>query len=183
MPDCACCGVGVGVGALEPMPRPYGSLCAQLTAVNARSTAIKRRITISASFLFRLACMTRILCFLAIVIPGLAHACLFARDAQPRDWLEWANVLLAADVSGIEQEKGIDTISLRVVERFKGPAMTEAATLQIPSRMWSSCRLERPALGARVLVAINANKDALLVPLSAEYGAKLRKAIEPSAPA
>lgn len=111
-----------------------------------------------------------------------AQACLFARHAQPKDWLEWAAVLLAADVTAIEEDKGTDTVRLAVRETFKGPAAAETATLQVPSRMWASCRLERPAVGGHVLVAINANKDALLVPLTSQYSDQLRAAAQ-SAPA
>jgi len=46
--------------------------------------------------------------------------------------------------------------------------------LRVPSRMWSSCRLERPAVGARVLVALNPNGDTLLVPLAPGYSERLR---------
>lgn len=107
-----------------------------------------------------------------------AEACLFARDARPADWLEWSSALFAADVSEVVSDKGTDNISLRVVETFKGPAMAEKATLQVPARMWAACRLERPAAGARVLAALNPNGDALLVPLTAEYAARLR-AVKP----
>jgi hypothetical protein len=130
--------------------------------------------------------MVRILCFLlASAFFSPAHACLFARDAQPKDWLEWATVLLAAEVVGIEHDgqKAIDIVSLRVVETFKGPPAAETATLQMPSRLWAACRLERPVVGARVLAALNPNSDALLVPLSAEYAERLRMAKSPSAPA
>jgi len=41
--------------------------------------------------------------------------------------------------------------------------------------MWSSCRLERPAVGARVLVALNPNSDTLLVPLAPGYSELLRR--------
>jgi hypothetical protein len=111
-----------------------------------------------------------------------AQACLFARAAQPKDWLEWAAVLLAAEVTTIEEDKGTDTVRLAVRETFKGPAAAATATLQVPSRMWASCRLERPAMGAQVLVAINANQDALLVPLTSQYADQLRAAAQ-SAPA
>jgi hypothetical protein len=120
---------------------------------------------------------------LALLAATSAHACLFARDAQPKDWLEWASVLLAADVSGIDADKTMDVVRLNVRESFKGPPAAATATLQVPSRMWASCRLERPAVGAHVLVAINPNGDALLVPLSVSYSERLRAAAAPSAPA
>ena len=126
--------------------------------------------------------MRHILVLLGLLLAGSAQACLFARDAQPKDWLEWAAVLLAADVTGIEEDKGTDTVRLGVRETFKGPAAAETATLQVPARMWASCNLERPAVGAHVLVAINANKDALLVPLTSRYADQLRAAAQ-SAPA
>ena len=119
---------------------------------------------------------------LALLAAAPAQACLFARDAQPKDWLEWATVLLAADVSSIEADKGMDVVRLGVRETFKGPPAAQTATLQVPSRMWASCKLERPAVGARVLVAINPNSDALLVPLSSAYADQLRT-IARSAPA
>jgi hypothetical protein len=120
---------------------------------------------------------------LALLGATSAQACLFARDAQPKDWLEWAKVLLAADVSGIEADKAIDVVRLNVRETFKGPPAAETATLQVPSRLWAACRLERPVVGAHVLVGINPNGDALLVPLSATYAERLRAAVAPSAPA
>ena len=138
--------------------------------------------------------MSRILCFIPMrhfltlalcLAAGPAQACLFARDAQPRDWLEWASVLVAADVSAIERDapRALDVVSLRVVETFKGPAMAQSAKLEVPSRLWTSCRLDRPAEGAHVLVAINPNGDALLVPLTAPYAERLRALKPPSAPA
>jgi hypothetical protein len=135
--------------------------------------------------------MSRILCLLlmrhfftllALLAATSAHACLFARDAQPKDWLDWASVLLAADVSGIEEVNAMDVVRLDVRETFKGPPAARSATLQVPSRLWSACRLARPVAGAHVLVAINPNSDALLVPLTPEYADRLR-AMTPSAPA
>jgi len=117
----------------------------------------------------------------ALLAAFSAHACLFARDAQPKDWLEWADVLVAADVSAIEREKGMDVVRLLVRETFKGPPAAQTATLQVPTRLWSACRLERPAVGAHVLVAINAASDALLVPLSEDYARRLREIRPPSA--
>jgi len=107
---------------------------------------------------------------------GGAHACLFARDTQPEPWYEWASVLFAADVTSVEQdrEKARDVITVRVVETFKGPEGA-SATLQVPHRLWASCRLELPVVGARVLVALNSNSDTLLVPLTASYTELLRQ--------
>jgi hypothetical protein len=105
-----------------------------------------------------------------------AHACRFARDAAPADWLQWSSALFAADVAAVDADapKALDVINVRIVETFKGPHGAATATLRVPSRMWASCRLERPALGAQVLVAINSNGDTLLVPLSAGYRERLR---------
>jgi hypothetical protein len=105
---------------------------------------------------------------------GAAHACLFARDTQPEYWFEWASALFAGDVTNVEREKGLDVITVRVAETYKGP-QGAMATLQVPSRMWSSCRLELPMVGAHVLVALNPNSDTLLVPLTAGYAERLRQ--------
>jgi hypothetical protein len=120
---------------------------------------------------------------LGLLATPSAQACLFARDAQPKDWLEWASVLLRADVSSIDEDKGLDVVRLQVRETFKGPPAAETATLRVPGRMWSSCRLERPSAGAHVLVAINPNGDALLVPLTEAYAERLRTVKPPPAPA
>jgi hypothetical protein len=111
------------------------------------------------------------------VIATAAHACRFAQDAQPADWFQWSSALFAADVATVETDapKALDLIGVQVVETFKGPQASAAAKLEVPSRMWSSCRLQRPAIGARVLVAINPNGDTLLVPLSAGYSESLRR--------
>jgi hypothetical protein len=127
--------------------------------------------------------MKHILAVAALLAAGCAQACLFARDAQPKDWLDWASVLLAADVSGIDTDQATDTVRLEVRETFKGPPAARTATLRVPSRLWAACRLERPAVGARVLVAINPASDALLVPLSEDYAGRLRALKAPSAPA
>ena len=105
-----------------------------------------------------------------------ADACRFAQDAQPAQWYEWSSVLFAADVTSVDAEaqNSVDVVTVRVVETFKGP-QGAAATLQVPKRMWSSCRLERPLAGARVLVALNPNSDTLLVPLTAGYTERLRQ--------
>ena len=104
-------------------------------------------------------------------------ACRFAQDAPPAQWFEWSSALFAADVTTVEidKQKSLDLISVRVVETFKGPEDAAEANLQVPSRMWSSCYLERPAAGAHVLVALNANGDTLLVPLTPAYGERLRQ--------
>jgi hypothetical protein len=120
----------------------------------------------------------RLLAILALqMLMGSAHACRFAQDAQPAQWFEWSSALFAADVGGIELDKpkALDVITLRVAETFKGPEGAASATLRVPSRMWSSCGLERPSIGARVLVALNPNGDTLLVPLTESYGERLRQ--------
>jgi hypothetical protein len=120
----------------------------------------------------------RLLALVALpLLMGTAHACRFAQDAQPAQWYEWANTLFSADVTSVEADAGksADVISLHVAETFKGPAGAAAATLRVPSRMWSSCRLARPAVGARVLVALNPNSDTLLVPLTPAYSELLRR--------
>jgi hypothetical protein len=118
---------------------------------------------------------------------GTAQACRFAQDAPPAQWFEWSSALFAADVTGIEldHQKSADVISVRVVETFKGPERAAAASLLVPSRMWSSCYLERPAVGAHVLVALNPNGDTLLVPLTPTYGERLRqlRSKQPASPA
>ena len=111
------------------------------------------------------------------LVLGTAQACRFAQDAPPPQWYEWSSALFAADVTGIELDgqKSMDVISVRVTETFKGPEAAAAATLRVPSRMWSSCYLERPAVGAHVLVALNPNGDTLVVPLTQGYGERLRQ--------
>ena len=122
----------------------------------------------------------RYACLLVIAVlqlaTGWAHACLFARDTQPERWHEWASALFAADVTNVEQDrqKALDVITVRVVETFKGP-QGAFATLQVPHRLWASCRLELPVVGARVLVALNPNSDTLLVPLTSSYTELLRQ--------
>jgi hypothetical protein len=108
---------------------------------------------------------------------GTAQACRFAQDAPPAQWLEWSSALFAGDVTGVELDgqKSLDVISVRVTETFKGPDAAAAATLRVPSRMWSSCYLERPGVGAHVLVALNPNGDTLVVPLSQGYSERLRQ--------
>jgi hypothetical protein len=109
------------------------------------------------------------------LVLSTAYACRFARDAEPAQWYEWAASLFAAEVATVELDigKGVDIITVRVTETFKGPQGAEA-TLQVPSRMWESCRLERPRAGATVLVALNPASDTLLVPLTESYREQLR---------
>jgi len=106
-----------------------------------------------------------------------AHACLFATSTPPEGWYQWASGLFAGDVTAVEKDgqKPVDVITVRVVETFKGPdAAHGTLTVRVPSRHWASCRLELPVAGARVLVAMNPNSDAMLVPLSASFAEQLR---------
>lgn len=121
--------------------------------------------------------MPRLIVFLALVVLTTGvHACRFAQDAQPAQWYEWSTGLFAANVTSIklDHQKSVDVITVDVVETFKGP-QGAAATLQVPSRMWASCALERPLAGAHVLVALNPNGDTLLVPLTVNYSERLRR--------
>jgi hypothetical protein len=110
---------------------------------------------------------------------GWAQACLFATSTPPEGWYEWAaNGLFAGDVTAVgkDEAKPVDVITVRVVETFKGPDATNGTlTVRVPSRNWNACKLEVPAAGARVLVALNANSEVMLVPLSAGYTEQLRK--------
>lgn len=117
-----------------------------------------------------------IVCVLLCLLGSTAQACRFAADAKPPQWYEWAEALFAADVATVQTDaqKALDVISVHVVEVFKGPRGAKAATLEVPSRMWDSCRLERPAAGERVLVALNPNRDVLVVPLTPSYADLLR---------
>jgi hypothetical protein len=77
-------------------------------------------------------------------------------------------------VTRVEQDaRKVDVITVHVTETFKGP-QGEVAALRVPSRMWTSCRMDLPAVGAQVLVALNPNQDTALVPLRAEHVAALR---------
>lgn len=108
---------------------------------------------------------------------GWAHACLFATGTPPEGWYQWASGLFAGDVTALEKDsqKPVDVITVRVVETFKGPDATNGTlTARVPSRNWAACKIEVPAAGARVLVAMNPNSEVMLVPLSPAYAEKLR---------
>ena len=109
---------------------------------------------------------------------GWAQACLFATSTPPEGWYQWAaNGLFAGDVTAVgkDETKPVDIITVRVVETFKGPDATNGTlTVRVPSRNWNACKLEVPVAGARVLVAMNANSEVMLVPLSASYTEQLR---------
>jgi hypothetical protein len=108
------------------------------------------------------------------LVLGPAHACLFVKDIPPGQWYDWANALFAGEVTRLANEAGkVDVITVRITETFKGQR-GEVATLRVPSRMWTSCRMQLPVPGARVLVAINANNDTGLVPLRPDYADALR---------
>ncbi len=107
------------------------------------------------------------------LLPAQA-ACLSTRESKPQDWYAWASVLVAADVTGVTQRGRYDVLSLRVVEAFKGPPRVETLTLEVPANLWEACKVERPAVGARVLGALNANNDANVVPLDTSYADALR---------
>ena len=101
-------------------------------------------------------------------------ACLSVRESKPKDWYDWAQVLVAADVTGVSQRDRHDVIALHVVEAYKGPERIETVTLEVPSNFWAACKVERPKVGDRVLGAMNANNDANVVPLEASYADQLR---------
>jgi len=106
-----------------------------------------------------------------------AHACLFATKTPPEGWYQWSSQLFAGEVTALEKDaqKPVDVVTVRVVETFKGPDASHGTlTVQLSSRYWANCKVEQPAAGARVLVAVNPNGDAMLVPLSARYAELLR---------
>ena len=109
-----------------------------------------------------------------LIVPAAHATCLFARDTKPQDWYAWAAVLIAADVANVEARGRVDVVSLNVTETFKGPAGVKTATLEVPNNLWAACRLARPAIGDHVLGAMNANGDALMVPLTDSYAEHLR---------
>ena len=114
---------------------------------------------------------------------GPAQACLSATSTPPQGWYQWASVLFAADVTeiGRDANKPVDVVTARVVETFKGPAAagTGTLTVRLSERYWVNCKVARPVVGERVLVAMNANGDAMLVPLSASYAGQLRSSRTP----
>ena len=120
--------------------------------------------------------MQRWLAFL-LLVPGLAHACLFVTTTPPEGWYQWSERLFGGDVTAIakDADKRVDVISVNVVETFKGPGVSLATLeVRVPSRHWSLCKMEMPGTGTRVLVALNANSEVMLVPLSTDYADKLR---------
>jgi hypothetical protein len=107
---------------------------------------------------------------------GAAHACMFASDTKPAEWFEWSSALFSGDVTNFKEDpaKALDIITVRVDETFKGPENAAVATLQVPLRMWTSCRLVRPAVGDHVLVGLNPNGDTLVVLLTDAFAERLR---------
>jgi hypothetical protein len=107
-----------------------------------------------------------------------AQACLFATSTPPEGWYQWSSALFAADVTGIgrDPEKSVDIVTATVVETFKGPDIGGKGTLSVrlSDRYWVNCKVGRPAAGARVLVALNAHNEAMLVPLSTALADALR---------
>lgn len=111
---------------------------------------------------------------------GYAHACSFARNADPKGWYEWAGTLFAGSVTGVEQDRqrSLDIITVRVVETFKGPA-GEVASVSFPSRIWATCGLSLPAVGAAVLVGMDPRSNSALVPLTDDQARQLRELKKP----
>jgi hypothetical protein len=107
---------------------------------------------------------------------GGAQACMFVRNVPPEGWYEWSSALFAGEVTKVEHDaaKALDTISVRVTEVFKGPDAA-TATLSMPVRLRTACRLEIPAVGESILVALNANNDSSWAPLTANYAERLRQ--------
>jgi hypothetical protein len=119
----------------------------------------------------------RTLLAIAILLAtGSAHACLFVHNIPPEGWYEWASALFAGEVTQVEQDaqKSVDTITVRVTETYKGPA-GDTATVSIPVRMRTACGLDVPALGAQVLVALDADSNSAWVPLKPSYAKLLRE--------
>ena len=104
---------------------------------------------------------------------------MFVRDIPPEAWYQWSASLFAAEVTQAqEDEKGIDTIAVKVTETFKGPA-GESATLTMPARLRRLCKLELPKPGDRILVALNEHNDSSWVPLSDSYSERMRAQRKP----
>jgi hypothetical protein len=113
----------------------------------------------------------RVLIMVVLLSPLAARACLFATSTSPEGWFQWSSGLFAGDVTAIEK----DVVTVKVAETFKGPDATHGTlTLNLSERYWSNCRVEKPAVGARVLAALNANGEAMLVPLADSYAERLR---------
>ena len=115
--------------------------------------------------------MMRLLIIVVLLLPLAARACLFATSTPPEGWFQWSTGLFAGDVTAIEK----NVVTVKVAETFKGPDATRGTlTLNLSEKYWTNCRVEKPAVGARVLAALNANGEAMLVPLSGNYADQLR---------
>ena len=127
--------------------------------------------------------MIRAFCTLFALLAACSSqaVCLSVHESKPKDWYDWAQVLVAADVTGVSQRGRYDVIALRVVEAYKGPELIETVTLEVPQNFWEVCKIERPKVGARVLGALNANHDANVVPLDSAYAEQLH-ALRPPQP-
>ena len=124
--------------------------------------------------------MHRLIALVVLLLAcGCVHACLWATSTPPEGWYQWSAQLFGGDVTALSKDESrpVDVITVKVVETFKGPETPHGGTLtvRVPSRNWAACKLELPVPGARVLVALNANSEVLLVPLSASYTEQLRK--------
>ena len=117
----------------------------------------------------------RLLLAALLALSSSVHACRFAASTPPDEWYKWSQALFAGDVTAVVQDraKGLDVVSVGVVETFKGPNAA-TTTVEIPSRMWADCRLPQPAVGDRVLVALSPNSDALVIPLPPSLAEQLR---------
>ena len=106
-----------------------------------------------------------------LLASGAANACLFATKTPPEGWYQWSAALFAGDVTAVERTARAGRHHYRAGGRdSKGPDAPDATlTVHISSRHWTTCKVEVPAPGARVLVAMNANSDAMLVPLSGSF--------------
>jgi hypothetical protein len=111
--------------------------------------------------------------FALLAVSVSQAACLSVRESKPKDWYDWAQVLVAADVTGVTQRGRYDVIALKVVEAYKGPERIETVTLEVPQNFWEACKIERPKVGDRVLGALNSNNDANVVPLETAYADQL----------
>jgi hypothetical protein len=119
---------------------------------------------------------------IVLLFPLLAHACLFATSTPPEGWFQWSSQLFGGEVTAVEKDaaKPVDIVIVKVAETFKGPEVERATlTVRLSSRYWNNCKVEKPTLGAQVLVGINPNGDAMLVPLSDDYARRLRSVKAP----
>jgi hypothetical protein len=123
--------------------------------------------------------MRRIVAIAVLALaPAFAHACLFATSTPPEGWFQWSSQLFGGEVTAVETDaaKPVDIVIVKVAETFKGPEVERATlTVRLSTRYWSNCKVEKPALGAQVLIGINPNGDAMLIPLSERFAELLRR--------